>query len=164
MLKTEMNEWALKAIQLETALMALDEAGLPADMKGLQEKAESGLRDLLKGWLARKPKGAERKWKVEEKAGGKPEDEELVEVTSHLKEEELEWTVYRATSDKGETVETIVAEDRAWIAAGDEYYMGQWDEDEKIIDVGRDDEEGELGTGLVFNLTGELVYESMLED
>jgi hypothetical protein len=50
------------------------------------------------------------------------------------------------------------------MAAGEEYYMGQWDEDEKTVDVGRDDEEGELGTGLVFTLTGELVYESQLED
>jgi len=164
MLKTQMNEWAIKAIQLETALLALDEAGLPADMKGLQQKAESGLHELLKGWQARKPKGDERKWKVEEKAGGTPQDEELAEVTADLKEEELEWTVYRATSDKGETVETLVSEDRAWMAAGEEYYMGQWDEDEKTVDVGRDDEEGELGTGLVFTLTGELVYESTLED
>jgi hypothetical protein len=164
MLKTAMNEWTLKAIQLETALMALDEAGLPKEMKALQEKAEQGLRELVKGWLARKPAADARKWKVEEKAGGTPEDEELAEVTSDLKEEELEWTVYRATSDKGETVETVVSGGQAWMAAGEEYYMGQWDEEEKTLDHGRDDEEGELGTGLVFTLTGELVYESTLED
>ncbi len=164
MLKTEMNEWAIKAIQLETALLALEEVGLPADMKGLQQKAESGMRELLKGWQARMPKSVERKWKVEDKVGGTPEDEELAEVTSDLKEEELEWTVYRATSDKGETVETVVSGGQAWMAAGEEYYMGQWDEDEKTLDHGRDDEEGELGTGLVFTLTGELVYESTLED
>ncbi len=164
MLKTAMNEWALKAIQLETALMALDEAGLPGDMKALQQKAEQGLRDLVKGWHARKPKADERKWKVDEKAGGTPQDEELAEVISHLKEEGMEWTVYRATSDKGDTVETVVAEGRAWMMAAGEYYLGQWDEDEKTIDVGRDDEEGELGTGLVFTLTGDLVFESMLDE
>jgi hypothetical protein len=164
MLKTAMNEWAIKAIQLETALMALDEAGLPGDMKALQQKAEQGLRDLVKGWHARKPKADERKWKVEEKAGGTPLDEELADIISELKEDGLEWTVYLATSDKGDTVETVVAEDRAWMAAGGEYYVGQWDEDEKTLDVGRDDEEGEFGTGLVFSLTGELVFESQLED
>ncbi|WP_257463165.1 hypothetical protein [Archangium lipolyticum] len=164
MLKTAMNEWALKAIQLETALMALDEAGLPTNMKALQDKAEQSMRDLVKGWQAQKPKADERKWKVEEKAGGTPRDEELAEVTSHLKEEGMEWTVYLATSDKGDTVETVVSEDRAWMTAGGEYYLGQWDEDDKVVDVGRDDEEGELGTGLVFSLTGELVFESELGD
>ncbi|MGZ3457665.1 MAG: hypothetical protein ACXU86_04085 [Archangium sp.] len=164
MLKTAMNEWVLKAIQLETAMMALDEAGLPANMKSLQDKAEQAMRDLVKGWQAQKPKPDGRKWKVEEKEGGKPQDEELADVTSHLKEEELEWLVYRATSDKGDTVETVVSGDRAWMAAADEYYVGQWEEDEKVLDVGRDDEEGEMGTGLVFTLTGDLVYESLLED
>jgi hypothetical protein len=164
MLKTAMNEWALKAIQLETALMALDEAGLPSSMKALQDKAEQSMRELVKGWQGLKPKADERKWKVEEKAGGAPQDEELVEVTSHLKEEGMEWTVYRATSDKGDTVETVVSEDRAWMMAGGEYYLGQWEEEDKVVDVGRDDEEGELGTGLVFSLTGELVFESELDD
>ncbi len=164
MLKTAMNEWALKAIQLETALMALDEAGLPSSMKALQEKAEQAMRDLVRGWHAQKPKADERKWKLDEKAGGTPQDEELAEVVSNLKEEGMEWTVYRATSDKGDTVETVVSEDRAWMTAGGEYYLGQWDEDEKVIDVGRDDEEGELGTGLIFSLQGELVFESQLEN
>lgn len=164
MLKTAMNEWTLKAIQLETALMALDEAGLPASMKALQEKAEEGLLELVRGWQGQKPKPEARKWKMEEKAGGTPQDEELAEILPHLKEDGLEWTVYRASNEKGETVETLVAEDRAWMAAGGEYYMGQWDEDEKVLDVGRDDEEGDMGTGLVFNLTGDLVFESQLED
>lgn len=164
MLKTAMNEWALKAIQLETALMALDEAGLPSSMKALQDKAEQAMRDLVRGWHAQKPKADERKWKMDEKEGGTPQDEELAEVVSHLKEEGMEWTVYRATSDKGDTVETVVSEDRAWMTAGDEYYLGQWDEDEKVVDVGRDDEEGELGTGLIFSLQGELVFESQLEN
>jgi len=164
MLKTAMNEWALKAIQLETALMALDETGLPASMKALQDKAEQAMLDLVRGWNGQKPKGEERKWKVEEKEGGKPQDEELLEVTSHLKEEDMEWVVYRATSDKGETVETVVSEDRAWMVAGGEYYLGQWDEETKQLEVGRDDEEDEMGTGLVFTLTGELVHESQLED
>lgn len=164
MLKTAMNEWALKAIQLETALMALDEAELPASMKALQDKAEKAMMELVQGWNAQKPKADERKWKVEEKEGAAPQDEELAEVTSHLKEEDLEWTLYRATSDKGDTVETVVSEDRAWMVASGEYYLGQWDEDTKQLDVGRDDEEGELGTGLIFTLQGELVYESQLED
>ena len=164
MLKTAMNECALKAIQLETALMALDEAGLPASMSALQEKAEQALSELVRGWHAQKPKPDTRKWKVDEKEAGTPQDEELAEVVSHLKEERMEWTVYRATSDKGDTVETIVSGDRAWMAAGGEYYLGQWDEESKQVDVGRDDEEGELGTGLVFTLTGDLAYESQLED
>ena len=75
----------------------------------------------------------------------------------------MEWSVYRATSDKCDTVETLVSGDRAWMAAGGEYYVGQWDEETQQLDVGRDDEEGELGTGLVFSLTGELVFESELE-
>jgi hypothetical protein len=164
MLKTAMNEWTLKAIQLETALMALEEAGLPGEMKALQEKAEQGLRELVRGWHARKPKADERKWKVEETEEGEPEDEELLGVTTQLEEDGVEWTVYRATSDKGDKVETVVAEDRGWMVAAEEYYVGQWDEETKQLDVGRDDEEGELGTGLVFTLTGELVYESQLED
>ena len=164
MLHTAMNEWALKAIQLETALMALDEVGLPASMKGLQETAEKAMLALVRGWLAQKPKAEERKWKVTPaQEGGTPKDEELADVVSHLKEDGVEWTVHLATSDKGESVETVIADGRAWMAAGGEYYMGQWDEDEKIIDVGRDDEEGELGTGLVFTLTGELVYEPQFE-
>ncbi|QRK13685.1 hypothetical protein JQX13_19130 [Archangium violaceum] len=165
MLKTAMNDWALKAIQLETALMALDEVGLPASMKGLQDKAEQAMRELVRGWLAQKPKADERTWKVEPaKEGGTPQDEELAEVVSEMKEEGVEWSVYRATSDKGETVETLVSGDRAWMAAGGEYYVGQWDEETQQLDVGRDDEEGELGTGLVLTLKGELVYESQLED
>jgi hypothetical protein len=165
MLHTAMNEWALKAIQLETALMALDEVGLPANMKGLQETAEKAMLALVRGWLAQKPKADERKWKVSPaQEGAMPKDEELADVVSHLKEEGMEWRVYLATSDKGDTVETLVAEDRAWMAAGGEYYPGQWDEETQQVDVGRDDEEGELGTGLVFTLTGELVYEPQIEE
>ena len=164
MLNTAMNEWAIKAIQLETALMALDEVGLPASMKPLLEKAEQSLRELVRGWHAQKPAADARKWTLgEPQANGKPQDEELAEVISQLKEDEIEWSVYRATSDKGDTVETVVAEDRAWMAAGGEYYSGQWDEEQQTIDVGRDDEEAELGTGLVFTLKGELVYEPQIE-
>ncbi|MCY1073616.1 hypothetical protein [Archangium lansingense] len=164
MLQTAMNEWAIKAIQLETALMALDEVGLPASMKGLQEKAEQAMLALVRGWLEQKPKADERKWKVTPaQEGASPKDEELADVVSHLKEEGVEWSVYLATSDKGDSVETLVAEDRGWMAAGGEYYSGQWDEDTQQLEVGRDDEEGELGTGLVFTLTGELVYESQIE-
>ncbi|PTL84390.1 hypothetical protein [Vitiosangium sp. GDMCC 1.1324] len=165
MLKSAMNDWALKAIQLETALMALDEVGLPSNMKGLQDKAEEALTELVRGWLAQKPKPDERKWKVEPaKEGGSPQDEELAEIVSSLKEDGEEWSVYRATSDKGDTVETVVSADRAWMTAGGDYYSGQWDEEAQQLDVGRDDEEGELGTGLILTLKGELVYESQLED
>lgn len=164
MLNTAMNEWAIKAIQLETALMALDEVGLPASMKPLQDKAEQAMRELVKGWNKQKPAADTRKWTVTEpQANGKPQDEELAEVISQLQEDEMEWSIYRATSDQGDTVETVVAEDRAWMAAGGEYYSGQWDEEQQTIDVGRDDEEAELGTGLVFTLRGELVYEPQLE-
>lgn len=164
MLRTAMNEWTMKAIQLETALMALDEVGLPASMKGLQEKAEEAMLALVRGWLAQKPKPDERKWKVSPaQEGGTPKDEELAEVVSQMKEDGVEWSVYLATSDKGDTVETLVAEDRAWMAAGGEYYVGQWDEDAQQLEHGRDDEEGDLGTGLIFTLTGELVFEPQIE-
>lgn len=164
MLKTPMNEWALKALQLETALLALEEAELPEEMESLQDKAEQGMRQLLHGWNERKPQPEKREWKVESKEGGQPQDEELSEVVAELKEEGLEWSVHHATSDRGETVETVVADDRAWMAAGGEYYFGQWDEEQKVLEVGRDDEEGEIGTGLVFNLTGELLFDSMLDE
>ncbi|WNG54159.1 hypothetical protein F0U59_04645 [Archangium gephyra] len=164
MLRTAMNEWTMKAIQLETALMALDEVGLPASMKGLQEKAEEAMLALVRGWLAQKPKPDERKWKVTPaQEGGTPKDEELAEVVSQMKEDGVEWSVYLATSDKGDTVETLVAEDRAWMAAGGEYYVGQWDEDAQQLEHGRDDEEGDLGTGLIFTLQGELVFEPQIE-
>lgn len=165
MLNSAMNEWAIKAIQLETALMALEEVGLPSTMKPLREKAEQALRELVVGWRSQKPPVDERKWKQEPaRPNGKPQDEELAEVTLQLKEDELEWTVHRLTSDKGDSVETIVSEDRAWMVAGGEYYTGHWDEQQQTLDVGRDDEEGELGTGLVFTLRGELVYEPQIED
>lgn len=166
MLNTAMNEWALKAIQLETALMALDEVGLPASMKAQREKAESAMRELVKGWMAQKPAADARKWTLAEgKPGAQPQDEELVEVVATLKEDGVdEWTVHLATSDKGDTVETVVADGRAWMAAGGEYYMGQWDDENQELEVGRDDEEDELGTGLIFTLRGELVYESQLEE
>ena len=165
MLNSAMNEWAIKAIQLETALMALEEVGLPAAMKPLREKAEQALRELVVGWRSQKPPADARTWKMDPaKAGATPQDEELAEVTSQLKEDELEWTVHRALSDKGDTVETIISEDRAWMVAGGEYYTGHWDEEQQTLDVGRDDEEGELGTGLVFTLRGELVYEPQIED
>jgi hypothetical protein len=165
MLNTAMNEWALKAIQLETALMALDEVGLPASMKAQREKAEQAMRDLVRGWMAQKPKADERKWTLAPaQENTQPQDEELVEVVSTLKEDGVEWAVHLARSDKGDTVETVVADGRAWMTAGGEYYMGQWDEENQELEVGRDDEEEELGTGLIFTLRGELVFESQLED
>jgi hypothetical protein len=160
MLKSEMNEWALKAIQLETALMALDEVGLPSSMKAQQTQAENALRELFQAWLKQQPKPDTRQWKEEPaKAKGQPKDEELVALVEELKEDDVEWTLHRSSSDKGDTVETLIAEDRAWMSAGGEYYTGQWDEEARQLEVGRDDEEEEMGTGLVLNLHGELVYE-----
>jgi hypothetical protein len=164
MLKTPMNEWAIKALQLETALLALEEAELPAEMKALQDKADQAMRQLLEGWNERKPQSQKQEWKMDTQPGGQPQDEELGEVVTHLKEEGLEWTVHRATNDKGEKVETLLAEDRGWMAAGGEYYSGQWDAEQQVLEVGRDDEEDEPGTGLVFNLQGELLFESMLDE
>ena len=164
MLNTAMNEWALKAIQLETALLALDEVGLPASMRAQREKAEGALRELVTAWQGHKPAADTRKWTLAPgKEQGQPEDEELVEVVATLKEDGVdEWTVHLATSDKGDRVETVVADGRAWMAAGGEYYMGQWDEESQELEVGRDDEEDELGTGLIFTLQGELVFHSQL--
>jgi hypothetical protein len=166
MLKSAMNEWAFKAIQLETAVLALQEVGLPASMKSLSDTAEKALHALVKGWNGQKPAADTRQWKdAPAQAQGAPQDEELTELLAQMKEDGVEeWTLYRLTSDQGDTVETLVTEDRAWMSAGGEYYSGQWDEDEHTLDVGRDDEEGELGTGLVLNLRGELVFESQLED
>ncbi|ATB30498.1 hypothetical protein [Melittangium boletus] len=166
MLKSAMNEWAFKAIQLETAVLALEEVGLPGDMKALCDKAEQALLEVVRAWNAKKPQADTRKWKVEPaQPQGTPQDDELVELLEQMKEDGVEeWTLHRLTSDKGDTVETLVTEDRAWMSAGGEYYSGQWDEEKQELDVGRDDEEGELGTGLVLNLRGELVFESQLKD
>ncbi len=164
MLNTPTNEWTLKAIQLEAALLALGEADLPEGMKALQDKAEGAMRELVSAWIAKKPAADGRKWKVAaDEKGGTPENEELAEVVSQLKEDEVEWRVHRATSDKGDTVEAVIVEDWAWMAAGGDFYVGQWDEEQKALHHGRDDEEGELGTGLVLTLQGELVFESQLE-
>lgn len=159
MLKTSLNEWSLKALQLETALMALQEIDLPGDMRSLSEAAEGKLQALVDAWLERRPAAEPREWKREALEGGKPQDSELAEVTEGMKEEKQEWTLHRATSDKGEVVETLVSEDKAWMAAGGEYYFGQWDEEGQVLEVGRDDDTGEPGTGLVLSLTGELVLE-----
>ena len=83
---------------------------------------------------------------------------------SNLKEEKQEWTLHRSTSDKNDVVETLVSEDKAWMSAGGEYYFGQWDAEEKLLEVGRDDDTGEPGTGLVLTLTGELVFDSDVEE
>jgi|GEM_PF-1428850 len=166
MLKSAMNDWAFKAIQLETAVLALEEVGLPANMKALCDKAEQALLELVRHWNTQKPKADERKWTVvPAEAQGKPQDEELAELLEEMKEDGVEeWSLHRLTSDKGDTVETLVSEDRAWMSAGGEYYSGQWDEEKQELDVGRDDEENELGTGLILNLRGELVFESHLKD
>jgi hypothetical protein len=163
MLKTPMNEWILKAVQIETALLALGEIELPKDLRGLQGEAEAKVQGLLKAWRGRKPAETRRDWRQEELEGGKPKDEELADVAQELKGEGQSYVLHRLTSG-AEVVETLVAGNRAWMLAGGEYYYGQWDEDAKVLEVGRDDEADELGTGLVLRLTGELVYESAVED
>ncbi len=160
MLKTPLNEWTLKTLQLETALMALEEIELPAEMRELQGAAREKLEALTEAWSGRKPAAEPRQWKKEALEGGMPKDSELAEVARDLKGEKQAWTLHRATSERNETVETLVCEDRAWMVAGGEYYFGQWDVQEQLLEVGRDDEAGEPGTGLVLTLTGELVLES----
>jgi hypothetical protein len=163
MLKTPMNEWILKAVQIETALLAVGEIDLPKDVKGLQSEAEAKLQALLKAWKGRQPAETKRDWKQEEAASGTPKDEELADVAKELKGEGQRFTVYRLTAG-ADTVETLVAGTHAWMSADGEYYYGQWDEDEKLLEVGRDDETDELGSGLVLRLTGELVYESAFDE
>ncbi|HEX8702438.1 MAG TPA: hypothetical protein VF815_26630 [Myxococcaceae bacterium] len=163
MLKTPMNEWILKAVQIETALLALGEIELPKELKGLRGEAEAKVQALLEAWRGRKPADTKRDWTQEEVEGGKPKDEELADVAQELKGEGKAYTLHRLTSG-AEVVETLVAGHHAWRAAGGEYYDGQWDEDAKLLEVGRDDETDELGSGLVLRLTGELVYESAFED
>ena len=163
MLKTPMNEWILKAVQIETALLALGEIELPKELRGLRGEAETKIQALLEAWRGRKPAETRRDWKQEELSGGKPKDEELADVAAELKGEGKAYTLHRLTAGD-EVVETLVADTHAWMTAGGEYYYGQWDEDTKVLEVGRDDETDELGSGLVLRLTGELVYESVFED
>lgn len=158
MLKTPMNEWTLKAVQIETAMLALGEIELPEAMRALQGEAQDKVRALLTAWNGRKPSEPKRDWKQEELAGGKPKDEELGGVVDELRQDSREYTLFRLTSG-ADTVETLVSGEQAWMAAGGEYYFGQWDEEAKVLEVGRDDEHGEVGSGLVLKLTGELVYE-----
>lgn len=164
MLKTPLNEWTLKALQLDTALMALQEVDLPEELRELGDEAEERVTALVDAWREKRPAPEARQWKSEELANGTPQDSELGEVVSNLQEEKQEWTLHRSTSDKNDVVETLVSEDKAWMAAGGEYYFGQWDEDEKVLEVGRDDDTGEPGTGLVLTTTGELVFDSDVEE
>lgn len=159
MLKTALNEWTLKALQIETALLAVQEIDLPKELSPMLEAAQEKVRVLAKAWNGRKPAADTRKWKHEDAPGGMPQDAELADVANGLKEEQQEWTLHRATSDKNDVVETLLAEGAAWMAAGGEYYFGQYDEEHQVLEVGRDDESGEPGTGLVLSLTGELVFE-----
>ena len=164
MLKTPQNEWTLKALQLDTALLALQEVDLPDELRELQDEAEEQVTALVDAWRERKPGPEARSWKAEALAGGAPQDSELGEVVKSLQEEGQEWTLHRATSDKNEVVEALVSEDKAWMAAGGEYYFGQWDAEDKVLEVGRDDDTGEPGTGLVLTLTGELVFDADVEE
>ncbi|NBD10356.1 MULTISPECIES: hypothetical protein [Corallococcus] len=158
MLKTAWNEWSLKALQLETALLALEEIELPDAMHALQDAAQQKLLELARAWHETRPAKEPRQWKREEAAGGTPRDEELADLVKGFREDGKTWTLYRLTSDKKEVVETVVSEGRACMAAGGEYYLGQWDAEESVLEVGRDDEAGEPGTGLVLETGGELRY------
>lgn len=160
MLKTAQNEWTLKALQIETALLAVQEIDLPPELSSLRDAAEEKVQALVKAWNGRKPAADTRKWKHEDAPNGTPKDEELADVANGLKDEQQEWTLHRATSDKNDVVETLIAEGAAWMTAGGEYYFGQYDEERQVLEVGRDDESGEPGTGLVLSLTGELVLEA----
>jgi hypothetical protein len=158
MLKTAWNEWSLKALQLETALLALEEIELPEEMHGLQDAAEEKVLELARAWNAKQPAKEARKWERQTLPAGAPSDAELQELVAGFREDGKEWTLLRATSDKQEVVETVVSEGRACMAAGGEYYLGQWDATDSVLEVGRDDESGEPGTGLVLEPTGELQY------
>lgn len=158
MLKTAWNEWSLKALQLETALLALEEIDLPEELHGRQDAAEEKLLELARAWRERKPEKEPRQWKREVAEGGEPRDAELKDLVGGFRDEGKPWTLYRLTSDRKDVVETVVSEDRACMNAGGEYYLGQWNADAERLEVGRDDEAGEPGTGLVLELTGELDY------
>ncbi|MCP3136420.1 hypothetical protein [Pyxidicoccus xibeiensis] len=158
MLKTALNEWSLKALQLETALLALEEIELPEEMHGLQDAAEEKVMELARAWTARQPQKEPRKWERQTLPDGAPLDDELKELVAGFKEDGKSWTLLRATSDRQEVVETVVSEGRACMAAGGEYYLGQWDAADSVLEVGRDDDAGEPGTGLVLEPTGELQY------
>lgn len=158
MLKTAWNEWSLKALQLETALLALEEIELPDEMHGFQDAAEEKVLELARAWKAKQPAKEPRQWERQTLTGGAPHDAELQELVAGFREDGKEWTLLRATSDRQEVVETVVSEGRACMAAGGEYYLGQWDANDSVLEVGRDDEGGEPGTGLVLEPTGELQY------
>ncbi|CAM3801086.1 MAG: hypothetical protein EOP86_09550 [Verrucomicrobiaceae bacterium] len=158
MLKTAWNEWSLKALQLETALLALEEIELPDAMHALHDAAQQKVLELARAWQKTQPAKESRQWKREETAGGTPRDEELADLVKGFREDAKTWTLLRMTSDRKEVVETLVSEGRACMAAGGEYYLGQWDAEAQVLEVGRDDETGETGTGLVLEPSGELHY------
>ncbi|RKH43974.1 hypothetical protein [Corallococcus sicarius] len=158
MLKTAWNEWSLKALQLETALLALEEIELPDAMHALQDGAQQKLLELARAWQKTQPAKEPRQWKREETAGGAPRDEELADLVKGFREDGKTWTLLRFTSDRKEVVETLVSQGRACMVAGGEYYLGQWDAEQQVLEVGRDDEGGEPGTGLVLEPSGELRY------
>ncbi|MFP2925163.1 hypothetical protein ACLESO_08095 [Pyxidicoccus sp. 3LG] len=158
MLKTAWNEWSLKALQLETALLALEEIELPEEMHALQDAAEEKVLELARAWKKRQPQKEPRRWERQTLPDGAPRDSELKELVKGFREDGKSWTLLRATSDKQEVVETVVSEGRACMAAGGEYYLGQWDATDSVLEVGRDDDAGEPGTGLVLEPTGELQY------
>ncbi|RKH09208.1 hypothetical protein D7X74_30070, partial [Corallococcus sp. CA047B] len=87
MLKTAWNEWSLKALQLETALLALEEIELPDAMHALQDAAQQKLLELARAWQKTQPAKEPRTWKREETAGGTPRDEELADLVKGFRED-----------------------------------------------------------------------------
>ncbi|WP_426748368.1 hypothetical protein VZQ01_16955 [Myxococcus faecalis] len=158
MLKTAWNEWCLKALQIETALLALEEIELPEEMHGLQDAAEEKLLELGRAWKERQPAKDGRRWEKQTLDKGTPSDAELEEMVREFREDGKPWTLLRATSDKQEVVETVVSDGKACMVAGGSYYLGQWDSKDEVLEVGRDDDAGEPGTGVVLAATGEVQY------
>ncbi|WP_338871706.1 hypothetical protein [Myxococcus stipitatus] len=158
MLKTAWNEWCLKALQIETALLVLEEIELPEEMHGQQDAAEEKLLELGRAWKARQPVKDGRRWERQTQPGGTPSDAELLEMVGDFRADGKTWTLLRAVSDQREVVETLVAEGRACMAVGGSYYLGQWDEKDEVLEVGRDDDAGEPGTGVVLSATAEVQY------
>lgn len=158
MLKTAWNEWCLKALQIETALLALEEIELPEEMHGLQDAAEEKLLELGRAWKGRQPQKDGRRWERQVQDGGAPSDAELQEVVDEFRQDGKKWTLMRATSDKQEVVEVVVSEGRACMVAGGSYYLGQWDAKDEVLEVGRDDDAGEPGTGVVLSAIAEVQF------
>jgi hypothetical protein len=87
MLKTAWNEWSLKALQLETALLALEEIELPEELHALQDSAEEKVLELARAWKARQPAKEARTWERQTLPAGAPQDAELQELVAGFRED-----------------------------------------------------------------------------